>query len=73
MCNINEENIHMRNNKKKNCTRLDNKVHPNNGLCLWAHFSVERPLYYLNKNWHKYMEIPQIWKCPENPLLGSKF
>jgi hypothetical protein len=20
---------------------------------------VERPLYYLNKNWHKYMAIPQ--------------
>jgi len=33
---------------------------------------VERPLYYLNKNWHKYIAIPQFWKCPKNPLLGSK-
>jgi hypothetical protein len=50
-----------RNNKKNNCTRLDNGVCPNSGLCLLAHFSVKRLVYYLKKNWHKHMVIPQFW------------
>jgi hypothetical protein len=39
----------MRNDKKNNGTRIHNGVHPSNGLHFWAHFSVERPLYYLKK------------------------